>query len=200
MKNTVSVILLFFLTFFTVEAYGQPEIVRNAGKLLSSAKSKAIFSLSFGGDDLYSSEDIEGGPSYSGRGFYSFEAQITFKISKRFDIVPGLSFTGNNFNVAPAFRPTLLTKQTINVFSMPVYIRYHFLKYFYISGGPTFNINGGDRDLNGIGAGFNFGGEYSLKNSIIINFGPFIRYQGLVPWKNYKLSNRGVTLGIGYQF
>jgi len=199
MKRPFSALLLLFFTLYALDAFGQQEIVKGVDKLLSSRKSVGL-TVSFGGDDLFSSEDIEGGPSYSGRGLYSMEAHIAFKLTDHIDLVPGVSFTCNSFDVAPAYRPTLSKRQNINVLSIPVYARYHFFKYLYISGGPTFNINGGDRDLNGIGAGINFGGEFNMSNGMLITFGPFIRYQGLLPWKNYKLSNRGIALGIGYRF
>lgn len=199
MRHTIAAFLILFLLIGTYNAYGQSRLTENVDKLLPYGKSVTV-KVSFGGNDLYSSEDIEGGPSYTGIGFYSIEADIAFKITDNLDIVPGISFIGNSFDVSPAYRPTLSEKQSLNVFSIPVYARYHFFKYLFVSGGPTFNVNGGDRDLNGIGAGLHFGGEFKLNNGLLVTFGPFIRYQGILPWKSYKLANRGVTFGIGYRF
>jgi len=87
----------------------------------------------------------------------------------------------------------------ITVFSIPLYAKYHFLKFLYVSGGPVFNLNSGDRDLNGIGVGGSFGAEYKFANGISITFGPFMRAQGLLPEKNYKLLNSGINFGVGYK-
>lgn len=199
MRHSIAAFLLILLLSGTYNAKAQNRLTESVDKLLPYGKS-VTFKISYGGNDLYSSEDIEGGPSYTGRGFYSIEAEMAFRITDNLDIVPGISFIGNSFDVSPAYRPTLSDRQSLNVFSIPVYVRYHFFKYLFVSGGPTFNANGGDRDLNGIGAGLHLGGEFKLSNGLLVTFGPFIRYQGILPWKSYKLANRGVTFGVGYRF
>lgn len=199
MRHSIAAFLLILLLSGTYNAKAQNRLTESVDELLPYGKS-VTFKISYGGNDLYSSEDIEGGPSYTGRGFYSIEAEMAFRITDNLDIVPGISFIGNSFDVSPAYRPTLSDRQSLNVFSIPVYVRYHFFKYLFVSGGPTFNANGGDRDLNGIGAGLHLGGEFKLSNGLLVTFGPFIRYQGILPWKSYKLANRGVTFGVGYRF
>jgi len=199
MKRIIVITVMIFLTFCTDRIYAQHEELSSKIEHFISGSKSAAFAFSFGGNSLYSSEDIEGGPTYSGREFYSLEAQIIFKLSDRIDIVPGISFIRNLFYYSPAFKPTLSEKASINVFSIPLYARYHFLKFLFLGGGLTINVNGGDRDLNGIGAGIQFGGEFNLNNGMFLTFSPFIRTQGLLPWKNYKLTNTGVTLSIGYK-
>jgi len=168
---------------------------------LSYAQTVSIV-YSFGGNDLFSSTSFVGGPSYSGKGFYGSGVHASMEVYKNLSIVTGFSYEGNRFAVTPAptGAPTILRYENINVFSVPLYIKYHFLKFLYVSGGPVFSINSGDQDLNGIGAAANFGAEYLFKNGLVLSFGPSMRIHGLVPWKHYRLINSGVNLGIGYRF
>ena len=88
---------------------------------------------------------------------------------------------------------------SIKVFSLSVYARLHFLKYLYLGAGPILSINTGDRDINGIGAGAVFGGEYTFSNRMVISFGPYAAIRGLLPGKTYKLLNTVVTFSLGYK-
>jgi len=123
------------------------------------------------------------------------------EVHKNLDIVTGFSYVRNRFErtEAPIGVHQSTYNENINISSIPILVKYHFLKFLYVGGGPVFGINSGDRDINGIGAYTNFGVEYVFKNSLVLSFGPFVRYHGLIPWKDYRLINSGVNFGIGYR-
>lgn len=198
MKHLFSFIVFLVLLagFFTSYAQTSKQSKTFAGKITVSG------GFSFGGNDLFSSTDLVGGPSYQGKGFSGFEAGISLSVLKNLDVLTGFSIIGNNFGKtdAPSGSPAVTSNMNISVFSIPLYAKYHFLKFLFVSGGPVFNINSGDRDLNGIGAGGSFGTEYQFSNGLTLSFGPFIRINGLLPDKNYKLINSGVNIGAGFRF
>ncbi len=197
MKRILSLNLIFLLSLNLLSAQsGSPILTK-----LTSAKATVSFVYSFGGTDLYNTRGIVGSPSYSGRGFYGFGAMGSVELERNLDIVTGLSYVGNRFRMTPAPTGTYPASENvnINIFSLPVMVRYHFLKFLYVGGGPVFSINSGDRDLNGIGLSGIFGAEFSFDNGLVVTFGPNIRLHGLLPWKNYRLINSGVNIGIGYR-
>ena len=165
-------------------------------------KTTLSFVYSFGGNDLYSADDIVGGPSYYGKGFFSIGAIASFEVMKNLDIVSGITYIRNRFEKtgAPIGVPQTPTNESIGVVNIPIFAKYHFLKFLYVGGGPVVCFNNGDRDLNGIGAEAHFGAEYNFKSGIVISFGPYMRIQGLLPSKEYRLFNSGVKFGLGYRF
>lgn len=197
MKRTFSFILIFLLSLSFASAQSGSPILNK----LTAAKATVSIVYSFGGTDLYNTKNTVGAPSYSGRGFYGFGALASMEVEKNLDIVTGISYIGNRFRMTPAPIGTYpaSTNVNVNIFSVPLILRYHFLKFLYVGAGPVFNINSGDRDLNGIGLSGLFGAEYAFDNGLVVTFGPNIRFYGLLPWKNYRLINSGVNIGIGYR-
>ncbi|OFY38767.1 MAG: hypothetical protein A2X18_08820 [Bacteroidetes bacterium GWF2_40_14] len=197
-------IRIFVLSFLCI-TYASQVFAQNTQQAINKIfKGKTTVGIiySFGDNSLNSSMNFVGGPGYYGKGFYGLGARVSMEIMNNLDIVTGVTLTGNKFEVTPPYTgtPVLTRSMNLNVFSIPLFAKFHFLKFLYVSGGPVFNLNGGERDLNGIGAGADFGGEYSFNNGIVLSFGPFIRVIGVLPWKNYKLINSGVNFGIGYRF
>jgi hypothetical protein len=166
-----------------------------------TGKSAAGISYSFGSTDLYSSENVIGGPTYSGKSLYRVGLWLRTDVNGKFDIQGSLSYTGNKYDITPAPTggPSRSYEGNVGVFAVSVYARYHFLKYLYAGGGPLLGINTGDRDINGLGVGAIFGGEYTFSNRMVFSFGPFISLHGLLPEKTYKLLNLGIVLSIGYK-
>ncbi|MCK9304738.1 MAG: hypothetical protein PHP30_03470 [Bacteroidales bacterium] len=164
-------------------------------------KGSAGISYSFGSAELYADKDLIGGPTYSGRGSNRFSLWMVAGMSKKTDFQISASYTGNRFQITPAYTGGTVTSTSgnISVFSLSAFARYHFLKYLYLGAGPVLSMNTGDRDLNGIGAGAIFGGEYTFSNKIVISFGPYAYLHGLLPNKTYKLLNAGVNFSIGYK-
>lgn len=186
-------------------AYASQVLAQNTQQTINkifNGKTTVGIIYSFGDNSLNSSMNFVGGPGYYGKGFYGLEARVSMEILNNLDIVTGVTLTGNKFEVTPPYTgtPVLTSSMNLNVFSIPLFAKYHFLKFLYVSGGPLFNLNSGERDLNGIGAGVDFGGEYSFNNGMVLSFGPYMRIFGILPWKNYKLINSGVNFGIGYRF
>ncbi|MEN6619731.1 MAG: hypothetical protein ABFC28_09640 [Rikenellaceae bacterium] len=201
MKQIAAFIISLVCLSYAHSLYAQTS-QQGSYKNIFKGKTTVGILYSFGDNSLNSSQNIVGGPGYYGKGFYGVVTRVSVQVINNLDIVTGLSIIGNKFEVTPApiGTPVLTRSLNINVFSIPLFAKYHFLKFLYVSGGPVFNLNGGERDLNGIGAGADFGGEYLFNNGMVLSFGPFMRIIGIVPWKTYKLTNTGVNFGISYRF
>lgn len=201
MKSLFSTLVTFILLSCVSFSYAQTYSDSPLSKPITGRTTLSVL-FSFGGNDLYSSPDVVGGPSYYGKGFTGIEGNVSMLVIKNLAVVTGFTFAINKFEKtdAPSGSPVVTTRQNIVVLSIPLYVKYHFLKFLYVSAGPVFNMNSGDRDLNGVGVGGTFGAEYAFNNGLLLSFGPFIRFHGLLPEKNYKLINSGVNFGIGYRF
>lgn len=201
MKNKFLFSVFIFLVLASLNLLTAQERESGSSGNILSGKSSAGISYSFGSAELYADRDLIGGPSYSGRGSNRLSLWLNSDISRNTDIHISASYTGNRFQITPAYTGGVVTSSTgsIKVFSLSVYARLHFLKYLYLGAGPILSINTGDRDINGIGAGAVFGGEYTFSNRMVISFGPYAAIRGLLPGKTYKLLNTGVTFSLGYK-
>ena len=94
------------------------------------------------------------------------------------------------------------------IFSLPVHVKRHFLKYLFIGGGPCLNIHPSMGYKWGLGVEINAGMEYIFKSGLTVSLTPRAQWN----WLNVSgngddfgmemdiLSQKGVNLGVGYRF
>ncbi|MDR1156288.1 MAG: hypothetical protein LBL04_16415 [Bacteroidales bacterium] len=103
-------------------------------------------------------------------------------------------------------------KDDMYIFSLPLHLKYHFLKYLFVEGGLNLNYNKGKGGYKfGAGLSANIGAEYVLRSGITFSASPFGQCNLLIapiehdtgiykPSGMNKLFQWGVKLGIGYRF
>ncbi|GAA4847195.1 hypothetical protein GCM10023331_34910 [Algivirga pacifica] len=94
---------------------------------------------------------------------------------------------------------------TLQLLSIPFFLNRTFGKYFYISGGPTFDFHLNDefsKDYSGIGAVLGVGGMYRIKN-LTFYLTPKVGKKAL--WRpdinkvERKLTELNIEFGFGYR-
>lgn len=163
---------------------------------------------------------LDGSPSFNGKGSDSFGFTFEKNIYKSLSIEMGIAYSKNKIEITPSYPlethlypSKSLTKKIVNIemISIPVYAKFTFLKYFYANAGPIIDIeiNKDDHrsidEQSGIGFGLGIGGQYSYQNlTFFIN--PILRYHAVIPLPvpkenhNQNLTDAGIKLGIGYNF
>jgi len=151
--------------------------------------------------------------SYDGKNYYGLGLDYRYWRSENIEISLGIATTKNKKVLTYTQYPiiggggtmTSYYNEDFVMLSLPVHFKYHFLKYFFIGGGPNLNI------LPSIGAGveINAGIEYNIfKSGLTVSVTPrwqlnwlYISSEGnsfIVGMD--RLSQIGVNIGLGYRF
>ena len=93
------------------------------------------------------------------------------------------------------------------IFSVPLHLKVHFLKYLFIDGGVSFNYYPSTGYTWGVGAGIGIGAEYTFKPAISISAGYQSQWNFLNLFSRQNnsfgidmLNQRGFVIGLGYRF
>jgi len=162
---------------------------------------------SFGDNDLITSRGMDGGPSYSGDGFYTFGISYLCPLNNTIDLETGIEYSKDNLighaNLPPqSVIPTYGT--SLSLVSLPVLLRVNFLKYCFINGGFLFDMDISDSNAidsqSGVGAVFGLGLKYDFKCGITVFANPFSKMHSLVRFSSgqgyQKLMESGFRFGI----
>ena len=142
-------------------------------------------SFSMGAHDYFTFEELEGAGSYNGKGFYSVGVDVSYPLSKRFDLVSGFSYSycamdvhylggdgkGHRYN------------DKLKMYSVPLQLNYHFWKYCFLNGGLFLNTLSNSEFS--VGTGIGAGAEYTFKSGFTLSLNPYIRWNGIIT--NYQL-------------
>ena len=96
------------------------------------------------------------------------------------------------------------------IFSLPLRLKYHFLKYLFIDGGASVNYHPSKGYKWGVGFGVGLGAEYIFNNGFVVSFAPNIKLNFLDEEESDnrihtnimpdKLTQWGIKFGLGYIF
>jgi hypothetical protein len=104
---------------------------------------------------------------------------------------------------------TSIYRDKLFIFSLPLHIKYHFLKYLFVEGGVDLNYHPSKGYKYGAGLSAGIGAEYVFHSGITLSASPFGQWSLLVGDEQNKtysilesdaLSLFGIKLGIGYRF
>jgi hypothetical protein len=172
----------------------------------------------FARNELFRSDDLDGSASFNGKGSDIYGITYQRYLSDHFSLETGLEYSKNKIEITPAYYPEThmyvgnvqqVRSVNIEMFTIPVYVNYTFLEYFFVNGGALidFEINRDEYESpdkqSGIGFGAGIGVQYTLQHfKFFIN--PMLRFHAVIPFEreNYQqhLVETGVKLGIGYNF
>lgn len=153
---------------------------------------------------------------YEGKDYFTFGIDYTYRTSETTDLGIGLSGTIvslylENTVILPGETRNAHYDESFTILSVPVYLKYHFGKYFYLNPGLSFNYHPSRGYTWGVGGFAGIGFEYTLFSSVSLSIAPQIQLNILSSGKrdnddyNYsgfedKVTLIGGKIGIGYKF
>jgi hypothetical protein len=156
---------------------------------------------------------VDGGAGYRPVTSNSFGLRYLMKSTKVITLETGIDYSLYHFKLDYVDNPGIVipdVKQTIKLFSVPVYAHLTFLKYFFVNGGLLIDseIKKQKSDIDrqsGIGFGLGIGLKYHYKKAnIFVN--PFLERHAFWAFRKpaqgtrQSLLNSGGRIGIGYSF
>lgn len=174
---------------------------------------KAVISLTGGlcSNTIIRFASLDGGGGNKGVGEWHSGFSLNKKVRENICVGGGIVYTHHRIENTPEYFPDVeivSETETIQLLSVPLEVRFGFLKYFFINTGPSFDfdITKGSREVDsqtgigwsaGIGAGIEYGKVYFILN-------PAIKIHSLIAFNHEQhqqhLSEAGLSLGIGYTF
>ena len=186
--------------------------------LAQNSNNRTSVYYGFASNELIRNANLDGAPSYNGKGSTIFGVTYQRTIYKSLSLETGLEYSKNEIEITPVYYPELhmypsknIVTQEVNVhmITIPVYANYTFLKYFYANAGVLidFEINRGDYpktdDQSGIGFGAGIGAQYTYQNFTLFA-NPMIRYHAVIPNEkenhHQHITESGIKIGIAYNF
>jgi hypothetical protein len=195
-KTLLTCFALMVLILFGAKSYGQQ---------------KNTISVVYGtGSDLLVGGGT-GAAGYSSRGFNLFGLDYIHHFNSLLAIETGLEYSNNNLlwdyedAYDPAFRPQKTRDQLLSV---PVYANLTFLKYLFVNGGVSIDIETDHPEQriapeqNGIGLFLGAGGKYTFSH-VTLFANPFLQLHHFISFDHNgdrMLNKTGFKFGLGYNF
>jgi hypothetical protein len=154
---------------------------------------------------------------YEGDNFRSIAIEYARQTAPNIEFCTGLSATGAYLTTTTSTygSNTSNNRDEIFIFSLPLHLKYHFLKYLFVEGGVDLNYHPSKGYKYGAGLSAGIGAEYVFHSGITLSASPFGRWNwlgsmgkehdmgsaGTYTMTGYdSLSQWGIKLGIGYRF
>jgi hypothetical protein len=209
------IILLLIGCLFVFDLYGQSDKKNLIGTHISLGTGTYNFSFPAGWKS--------GFRGYQTKYYGNAGVDYARTFLKRWDICTGFEYTYYHIY---GLNGGQRIKNDFPLVSIPVQLKYRFLKYIYLNGGIYFHLLGKSRDdfwaqdENGeykklphtgmkFGYGFGVGYEHEFNSGILLSINPNIRWNGTGKLKGltdeaftytYTLFQGGVSIGVGYKF
>jgi hypothetical protein len=166
--------------------------------------------FAYGASEYFSFPGLTGAGGYTGKGYYSIGIDYSRRLSDRWEFCSGLTYAYHNMRITGdgdgSGRYSYSHKQDFRMITIPLQMKYHFWKYFYVNGGlfvSEFSEVGEEELGAGLGIGVGAGAEYEFKTGIMVTLSPYLRWNVTTIgyyWHFYNLLQQGVAVGIGYKF
>ena len=183
----------------------------------SDKKNYIGINYSFGSIDYKSNRtDFFSSSNYEGKSYRSIGFDYRYRISENVDFCTGLIFINNILTLGTSHLSTGGSNynnydDNLFIFSLPLHLKYHFLKYLFIDGGASINYHPSKGYTWGIGLGGGVGAEYVFNNGFALSLSPNMQLNFLnkdesdnnnmpsMPGPD-KLTQFGLKFGLGYRF
>jgi hypothetical protein len=178
-------------------------------------RSIGITFSTFGSNDVINSagQTLLGGPSYSGKSFYTIGVSYVHPVRSWIDIESGMEFSNYTITVKPMSFPGMEYtpyNKNISLVTIPITARVNFLKYFFINGGFMLDLDMGnstpiDRQT-GVGTLLGIGAKYTLNNGLGAFVNGYYKFHSLIPFSansdeyRWRVMDGGLRIGITYRF
>ena len=184
------------------------------------------------GTDAYSFPGTVGGAGYDAKYYYSAGIDYSRMLSRRWELCAGFQYTRSNMTILPnlGFIDGTPSDFNLQLTTIPVQMKFHFGKYFFINGGFLFNIIAKSSEevlpppyvrpthnLNLLlGCELGVGYEYVFSSGITLSLKPYVTWNGIENVNDgdsflkflqkegnipyARYLQVGASLGIGYKF
>jgi hypothetical protein len=192
---------LYLLPFFSLIV-----LLTKAQESFSPVKRLGVTFSSFGENDIVriNGNELIGGPSYYGKGFYTLGFDYIQSVGKLrwLEFETGVEFSRHKIEIKPApFIDASPRNEDFSVLTIPLTLRVNFLRYLFINGGVMVNFDGGSMPIDsqtGLGSLFGAGLKYDFKSGLGLFVNPYARFHSLVPLE--REDNRQQVLESGFRF
>lgn len=154
--------------------------------------------------------------NYEGKDYFSLGLDYTYSTSETTDVGIGIAGTVVSLGLKNSFMTQGGSsegyyEETLSILSVPIYLKYHFGKYFFLAPGLSFNYHHSHGYTWGVGGFAGVGFEYTLFPNIILSIATQLQFNILSSGKrdsddfNFsgfqdKMSLIGGKIAIGYCF
>ena len=170
---------------------------------------KVGITTSYGVNNIFQSNQLDGAPSITGKEFFSFGASYVFELIKPFDLEWGLDYLNHSINTTsnlPPDSPTIEQSYDLALANLSLAIRANFLNYFFVNGGAIAGLDLSSTSpiaaQDGIGAIAGIGANYDFYSGMSLFVNPFVRIHSLIPFSSnnnqQRLFESGVRVGISF--
>ena len=168
----------------------------------------------------YSSIKNNSWKEFDGKNYCGFGFDYKYRSSEISELCLGVAVTINKVdmtstNIGWGNGRTYTSDDSYIITSLPVHLRFHFLKYLFAGGDPCLNYHSKNVGTRwGLGIGITAGAEYVFKSGLAISFTPRAQWNGLDIFKNRdpfvnngnigiltdKMFQMGFNIELGYKF
>jgi hypothetical protein len=177
------------------------------------SQEKAQWGLTYLGrsNDMVTTSDLVGAPSFQGDGFFAVGFQYLRPIQKHLSFETGLQFSQDKISIHPNLPPNIegtISHAKVSIITIPFALRWSFLKYAFINGGLLLDadtgINNSVDNQTGVGVLFGAGLKYEFKQGLIISANPTTQIHSVLPFSSdrnhHRLIQSGLKFGVAYRF
>jgi len=182
---------------------------QNTVKATKSGQIGISFS-SFGSNDVFSFQTLEGAASYNADKFYTLGINYLYPLNKTFDIETAFEYSKHYITIEPNLPPDMDVSPygaEFSVINIPVTIRINFLRHFFVNGGLMMDIDptvsSPVDSQSGIGAIMGLGLKYDSKSGIAVFVNPYFKAHALISFLSDEypqhLMESGFRFGVMYK-
>ncbi len=202
MKRTI------FITLFILLINQSFLIAQENDTKLSANKIGITFS-SFGTNDVFRFDELDGAASYNSDYFYTIGITYLHSLNKWMEAETGIEYSKHNIIIEPNLPPDMdnsSRKANFSLINVPVTLRANFFKYFFINGGMIVDIDASTNspidNQTGIGALLGLSAKYDFKSGLSVFVNPYTKIHSLIPFSDTKYHQRvwenGIRVGVTY--
>jgi len=175
---------------------------------LSANKIGITFS-SFGENDVFRFDELDGAASYNSDYFFTLGINYVYPLNKWLEAETGIEYSKHNIIIEPNLPPDMdnsSRKANFSLINVPVTLRANFLKYFFVNGGLIVDIDASTNspidNQTGIGALIGLSAKYDFKSGVSVFVNPYTKIHSLIPFLDTEHHQRvwenGIRIGITY--
>lgn len=165
---------------------------------------------SFGHNQVYQFQSLDGAPDYESDGFMVLGLNYMHYFNDGLALETGLEYGSYRLtpdNGLPSGMAMPGQAQDISLMALPLAVRAHFWKYFFLNAGVLFHAdvsNHNDIDAqNGMGGMAGLGLYYNFNSGIFLFANPYFKTFSLLSFSGVnnpqRLLETGLRLSIGYE-
>lgn len=195
---------------FTILLINQSLLIAQESKTKSGADKIGIYYSSFGENDVFRFDELDGAASYNSDYFFTIGINYLHSLNNWLEVETGIEYSKHNIIIEPNLPPNVAyatRKADFSLINIPVTLRANFLKYFFVNGGLIIDIDPSTNSpidkQSGIGSLIGISVKYEFNNGVSLYLNPYTKIHSLIPFSDTEYHQRiwenGIRLGITYK-